>query len=94
LRPKLGLWWRRRGHAAELGGGGCGRRNSGDRAARSEQHVAQGGIGDPRDKVGAVGRWWHGLEPRARRWGRQWQGADRKKAPAVLQCAREGDFSL
>jgi hypothetical protein len=39
-----------------------------------EQHAAQGGIGDPRDKVGAVGRWWHGLEPRARHWGRQWRG--------------------
>jgi hypothetical protein len=55
LRPKLGLWWRRRGHAVELGGGGHGRRNSGDRTARSEQHTAQGGIGVPRDKVGAVG---------------------------------------
>jgi hypothetical protein len=53
----------------EPGGGSRGHRNSGDRAARSEQHAAQGGIEDPRDKVGAVGWWWHELQPRACRWG-------------------------
>jgi hypothetical protein len=69
LRPELGLWWRWRGYAAELCGGSRGRHNSGDRAARSEQHATQGGIEDPRDKVGVVGWWWHELQPRACRWG-------------------------
>jgi hypothetical protein len=72
-RPICGLGW---GRGAA---GGCapwhsqaaaaGSSRSGEGAARSEPHVTQGGVEDPRDKVGAVGRWWHELDPRARRWG-------------------------
>jgi hypothetical protein len=45
----------------EPGGGGRGRHNSDDRAARSEQHTTQGGIEGLRDNVGAVRWWWHEL---------------------------------
>jgi hypothetical protein len=50
-------------------GGGRRELASGEGAARSEPHATKGGVEDPRDKVGAVGRWWHELDPRARRWG-------------------------
>jgi hypothetical protein len=52
---EVGAEGRRRGRTVEIGGGGCGGLDSGERGARVGQQAALGALGSPRGGARGVG---------------------------------------
>jgi hypothetical protein len=83
LRPKFGLWWRRRGCAAKPGGIGRGVLMSSERQARPGQHAAVRARLGARGAAGGAGR----RRELAKGWAHHGGDAGR----ATEACARAGN---